>query len=266
MSLTNGQIDNSTLDTLVKLFPRFSLMSRGELRAFARQTRARIVEDSPRDLMIRAGAPVQELSCLISGWAARYTVLSDGRRQILAFMIPGSFICVHALCAPQMPFSVQALTPTVRLALDIEAVIHATRDMPRVPQIFYAIGCHDLAEAEDQMTGLGRRDATEKISRLILKLYTKLRAIGLADTLAFDFPLRQNHIADSTGLTTVHVNRILRQLRLSNVATLEKGMIEIHNIEELLMLADMSAADLETFPVLPRGWSDMTEPRAGLKA
>lgn len=250
-------VDDTSLNRLVELFPRFASMSRHELVKFAEKSNARIVEDAPREFIIRKGVATHEISCLLSGWAYRYTVLPDGRRQILAFKTPGDFVTVHCLCQTELPFSVQALTPTKRLVMDIKSIIDGVRTIPSVSHIFYAIGCHDLAVAEDALVGLGRRDATEKISRLVLKLYYKQRNVGLADDLAFEFPLRQNHIADATGLTTVHVNRILRQLRSAQILNVEKGMVEIRNLDELLSLADMAPDELDSYPVLPRGWEDI---------
>lgn len=252
-------MDKATLDRLVALFPRFASMSSGELEELLRKTGARTVKDKPRDYIIRKGVPVQEFSCLLSGWATRYVVLPDGRRQILAFKTPGSFICVHALCMKVVPFSVQAVTATERLAMDIEALIDAVSELPVANQIFYAIGCHDLSDAEDKMIGLGRRDAIEKISRLIAKLYARLHETGVVEKPAFEFPLRQTHIADATGLTSVHVNRILKQLRMAHVVTLDKGRIVIHDLDALLEFADMTRDELEVYPILPRGWSRITD-------
>ena len=94
------------------------------------------------------------------------------------------------------------------------------------------------------MIDLGRRTAAEKISRLILKLYSRIKSAGLAETMAFDFPLRQSHIADATGLTPVHVNRILQQLRAQKMISLAKGRVEILDIEKLMSLADMTPDDI----------------------
>lgn len=246
--------DADAITQLRRLFPRFAAMSTGDLETLFHRTDARVVEDQPRDFVLRKDQPVSEISCLISGWAIRYLVLSDGRRQILAIKTPGSYVCVHALCATHLPFSVQTLTPTRRIVMNIDSLVDAIRDMPAVRQLFYALGCDDLAGAEETLTGLGRRDATQNISRLILKLYAMQRTVGLTTRPAFDFPLRQTHIADATGLTTVHVNRILRQLRNAQIITLDKGMIEIHDVDALLELADMAHGDLELYSPLPRGW------------
>jgi CRP-like cAMP-binding protein len=256
-------MDRHTLDRLTGLFPRFGGLSHSELDELLHRTNARLVEDSPRDPIIRKGIPVEEISCLLSGWATRYVVLPDGRRQVLTFKTPGSYICVHALCKPVLPFNVQAVTRTERIAMNIDALIDAIGELRFASQIFHAIGCQDLTDAEDEMISLGRRDATEKISRLIVKLYVRLSATGLAENSSFAFPIRQTHIADATGLTPVHVNRTLRQLRDNRVITLVKGKIEIHDLDTLLKFGDMTRDELNNYPMLPRGWERLSGKNAG---
>lgn len=255
MTTQDAFVESDLLNRMETLLACVWPVSRTELEALAIKTEARIVEDDHRDFIIRRDLAVPEISCLLSGWAMRFIVLPDGRRQILEFETPGSYICVQAIYSEKLPFSVQTLTPTTRLVMQVDPLIEALKDLPGAAALFTMLGYKILVEAEDKITGLGRRDAVEKISRLILKIYAQLRSIGLAETPAFEFPLRQNNIADATGLTTVHVNRVLKQLRYAGTIALGKGVIEILDLDGLLALAGMTEDEIDPVPLAPRGGS-----------
>ncbi len=249
--MTTHPLNADTLGRLVSLFPVFTHFSEEALAAFIQSARARVIEDSPRDFIIRSGAPVDHLSFLIDGWAARYTVLSDSRRQVLSFMIPGSIVCIHALSTSKLPFSVQALTPTVRITFSIAAILEASDNDRQFNREFRSLAYVDRIGTEDTLTDLGRRSAAERLSRLFLKLYARMLAANVEEGPSFTFPLRQHDLADATGLTPVHINRTLKQLRSDGVIRLKGGRIEFPDLNRLLSHASMTHAEFEALEAPP---------------
>lgn len=179
-----------------------------------------------RRVIVRRGDVPTKVFTLFAGWAYRYTLLSDGRRQILSFILPGELISLRALRATPMTFSVQALTEVVLCAFDA-AKMRATLNDPAEAEYLVDKYMEICAEADLRLTDLGRRSATQRVARLMLGLERRLVARGLTVGDAFEFPLRQEHIADALGLTAVHVSRTLSAMRESGAIVLEGGRLTI---------------------------------------
>ncbi|MDB5461067.1 MAG: transcriptional regulator, Crp/Fnr family [Caulobacteraceae bacterium] len=176
---------------------------------------------------------------LISGWAARVRWLADGRRQILGFLLPGDGI---GLCLRPHPLALAttvALTPLV--TIDAEPVMRAVggpappEDLAAAMQIASSM---DEAALLNQVVRLGRQTAYERMCHLLLELYDRLSDVGLAEDQTFPMPLTQELVSDALGLSVVHVNRILQQLRREGLLDLRTGRASLLDIEQLRDIAD----------------------------
>lgn len=196
---------------------------------------------------LRAGAelagerdPVSRPRFLLSGWAARVRWLPDGRRQILSFILPGEAI---GLCLRQKPL---ALCTTIALTnvqvLDAAPVQRAiTSDDPRWEDLREAV--HVAAGYEEffllnQIQRLGRQTAHERMCHLLLELRDRLAMAGVGEEQRFPMPLTQEVLADATGLSIVHVNRILQQLRRERLLDLRGGYVQLPDMTALTVIAD----------------------------
>lgn len=165
---------------------------------------------------------------LQSGWACQYYVLPDGRRQITALFLPGDF------CEPQWMLSgvakmpIVALTPVRALELPLDAIHAASRDgvMRLLSGMLQAV-----ERQTDLIISLGRRSAKERIKCLLLELYARLTRAGETDNGRCLIPITQQDIGDLVGLTGVHVNRVLQDLR-------EEGTVYLHG--KTLVIRDMA--------------------------
>jgi CRP-like cAMP-binding protein len=195
-----------------------------------------------REKTIKAAAG-EELACegdksntvriFLSGWAHRYKALEDGRRQIVNFVLPGDICDAYVYLLPTMDHSLATLTPVICSELDrgaFEALLASDRS---VAEAFY---CETLAANSIQRewaVNLGRRDALERVAHMICELFERLKVAGLVDGNSFVFPITQMDLADATGLSTVHLNRTLQELRGSGLITLRDRVLTIHDIESL---------------------------------
>jgi CRP-like cAMP-binding protein len=182
---------------------------------------------------------------IITAWAARVQELRDGRRLITHVLLPGDAIGLSAQMRPRSLTSVVALTPM--RTVEAPEITIAWRDRDRVPGLSTAL---DLAAAEDEyfllghLMRLGRQTAYERIAHWFMELEYRLSSRGLSTNGAFPFPLTQETLADVVGLSVVHVNRTLQQMRHEGRIELTRGRLSLVDKEALRSAAEFSPAVL----------------------
>jgi CRP-like cAMP-binding protein len=159
---------------------------------------------------------------LIDGWVFLYNILEDGRRQILHFGLPGAVLGFHPARGAMTTYSVQALTDAVVCVIPHKALDPLSRKHPEIGLRLAWLISRDRSLAFDHLTSVGRRSARERVAHLLLELFIRYRAQWPGSRIEeMHLPLTQEHIGDATGLTFVHVNRVLRDLR-------REGIVEFH--------------------------------------
>jgi CRP/FNR family transcriptional regulator, anaerobic regulatory protein len=194
----------------------------------------------PQRTIFREGEVQTHVYTLYSGWAFSFSTLRDGRRQIIHFFIPGDVISLEILYFPKitLPFAVRSLT-TVTLcsfdAAEAAVLLRANRVQEEqaiaVSQRFLADNCRHLAD-------IGKRSAMGRVAQLLLELESRLRFRKLSFKGAFEFPIRQEHLADALGLTTVYVNRTMDRLRKLGVIAFDRHHMTILDPERLREIAE----------------------------
>ena len=172
--------------------------------------------------LIRPGAETNALYILMEGWVFLYSLLEDGRRQIVHFAMPGALLGFPQVQGTIATFGAQALTNAVVSVIPHQTLSKLSREHPEVGFQLAQLVSRDLEMAFDQLTSVGRQSARERVARLLLDLFVRYWAIGSENGIeTMRLPLTQEHVADATGLTSIHVNRILRGLK-------EDGIVEFH--------------------------------------
>ncbi len=166
---------------------------------------------------------------ICSGWAATIVMLSDGSRQIVSFLLPGDMISTTMLFDSRLYCLVEAITDVNYRTFnrtDLKALIYKKPDLL---DSFFKAWVDEKARADQLIVDLGRRTADERIARLILNLVERLakRNMVRANNTEFEFPLRQHHIADATGLTPVHVSKVLTEFRRNGLINISERSITI---------------------------------------
>ena len=199
-----------------------------------------------RDI-IRSGAS-RHVHVLLSGWAARYETLADGSRQITAFLLPGDICDQQLLLFGTADQAVCALTPASVMRIRREALRQLIEEEPLMARSLWRASLLDASIARAWLVNIGRRESRGRIAHLLCELFVRLKMIGLASDHEVALPLTQAEIADSQGLTSVHVNRVLQQLRADGFLELERHRLKLLRPHELVKLAGFDAAYLHAPP------------------
>lgn len=177
---------------------------------------------------------------LCGGWGFRFLQLPDGRRQILNFLLPGDLFSATSVFEQRFHFSVKALTE-VQVSGMRRAEVQARLVVnPRI-LIALAESCTAESEAADKsLTALGQCSAEERIAHLLLHLTRRIAARSVIREQRYPFPLRQQHIADAVGLTTVHVSRIFSLFRERGIIEVSDGILQVGNLPELEQIGSLN--------------------------
>jgi CRP-like cAMP-binding protein len=198
----------------------------------------RIGEVAPGQPLVRAHTTLSESILLFEGLACRYKDLAGGERQIMEMHVPGDFVDLHGFLLKQLDHTVGALTPVRYAAVPHDALRRITETQPHLVRILWFSTLIDAAIHREQIVSVGRRTALSRIAHLLCELYVRLRIVGLADENGYALPLTQADVADATGLTSVHVNRMLRKLRNDELLTFRNGRVTIHDWDGLQRVAE----------------------------
>lgn len=210
-------------------FTRLSEADKDALKGLIRRVR---LFEAGTDI-IREGERPEHVNLFLAGWAYRYKQLEDGRRQIVAFFVPGDLCDLHVFVLREMDHAIGAITP-VRLAqVPREMLIGLMDRHPRVTRALWWETLVDAAIQREWTFNLGRRTALERLAHLLCELFIRLRATGLTDGDSCAFPVTQVELADATGLTNVHVNRTLREMRASGLIVLKGRQLTIPHLAAL---------------------------------
>jgi CRP-like cAMP-binding protein len=172
--------------------------------------------------------------CLVlEGWLCRYKIKETGTRQIFSFHVAGDVPDLQSLHLKTMDHNLGTLVQSTVAFIQHDSVRDLARSFPHVANILWRDTLIDAAIFREWMVGMGRRDAPARIAHLLCELFLKLRAIGLTKGYSCNFPVTQSVLGDALGLSTVHVNRSLMELRGRGLITLEKQVLTILNWDEL---------------------------------
>jgi CRP/FNR family transcriptional regulator, anaerobic regulatory protein len=190
--------------------------------------------------ILREGEPVRQIYTLYSGWAFCFKQMQDGRRQILSFLIPGDTIILESVCFPGLPapFSVKSLTSVSMCVFELQDMILLTREPGRQFAELSRVMREQVASVSRQLVDLGQKSAVGRIAHFILQLEQRLRSRQMSVDGKFDFPIRQEHIGDALGLTTVYVNRTLHRLRKLEIIEFDRNHMMVRDFEALSEIAD----------------------------
>lgn len=175
---------------------------------------------------------------ICSGWAMSSVALPDGRRQIISFLLPGDIISASSLLAPMSGHTVEAITEVTYRKFRRDEIKELVFKRSDLLEKLFGLWNEAKTRADQLALDLGRRRADERIARLVLRLADKVAKRTSVRSQTFDFPLRQRHIADATGLTPVHVSKVLGELQRAGLVEISGRSLTILNAAELQRVAD----------------------------
>ncbi|MBB5713113.1 Crp/Fnr family transcriptional regulator [Sphingomonas xinjiangensis] len=190
-----------------------------------------------RQDLIREGDEPGPMFVVLEGWVCRYKVLPSGTRQIMAFLMPGDACDLHIKLLEQMDHSIQAITTATVATVTRDQMQTMMRDHPNVASAMYTAQLVDEGIMRAWIVSMGRRSAPERVAHLICELYLRARNIGLTGEGEFALPLSQSVLADALGMTAVHINRVLKELRLAGAMSVKRGSVTILDATKLVQIA-----------------------------
>lgn len=231
--MMTGQTHERAIDVVVRRLGAFRRISPEVASTLEELTRGRIVSVAAGQEVASEGDACDRIRVVLTGWMARYKTLEDGRRQILNFILPGEACDAFVYLLQGMDHSIAALTAASFAEIDRD---HFEKLMSSDRAFAEAFWCETLSNSAIQREwtlNVGRRDAFERIGHLLCEVVERLRPVGLVDGTSCQFPITQTDLADATGLSVVHVNRTLQELRSAGLIVLRDRTLTIRDLDAL---------------------------------
>ncbi|MDN4633793.1 Crp/Fnr family transcriptional regulator [Sphingomonas sp. PsM26] len=187
--------------------------------------------------LIREGDETGPMLVVLEGWLCRYKILPNGSRQIMAFMMPGDACDLHIKLLAAMDHSIQAVAPSLVATVSRTEMQSMMDEHPNIARAMYTAQLVDEGIMRAWIVSMGRRSSAERVAHLICELYLRARNIGLTHDGDFSLPMSQVILADALGMTPVHINRVLKELRLAGAMALKRGSVTIIDPVKLVQIA-----------------------------
>ena len=221
---------------LARKLNRFAPLGRDELAALAE------LEARPRPVaagteLIHERQADQRAFILQEGWACAYKLLPDGGRQVIDFRLPGDFVGLRSVLLRTADHASAAVTDLVVAEVVAREMMDLLHRMPRLGTALLWAVSRDEAMVVEHLVGIGRRSALVRTAHLLVELGLRLQLVGLGDASGYACPLNQYLLSDALGVTAIHLNRVLRQLRERGLLTFRDGQVVFHDLPRLRQLA-----------------------------
>jgi len=179
-----------------------------------------------QDLISEGDAP-DHVHVVLKGFACRYKLLADGGRQIMAWLVPGDFCDLQVSILGEMDHSIATLTPSTIGFVPRDRLSALAANSPGLTRALWWATLVDESVLGEWLVSMGRRPAAQRIAHMFCEVHRRLEAVGLAPNATFDFPLSQADLADSAGLSAVHVNRVVQQLRETRQIVWRRRVLQV---------------------------------------
>lgn len=216
---------------LVKKLGAFNELA-SEEKAALEKVSSRMQRVEARSDIIREGDPPTDVHLVTSGLACRYKLLDNGRRQIVAYLIPGDFCDLNVFILSRMDHSIAAISPVQMVWLSRDQMLNLLR-YPGISRAMWLATLVDEATLREWVTNLGQRSAEHRLAHLFCELFLRMKVVGMTDGLEFELPVTQAELGDTLGLSTVHVNRSLQSLKAADLMTFKGKRIIISDMARL---------------------------------
>ena len=217
----------------VRKLERYVRFSHEEKATLIRIGSERIKRFEAREDVLHEGDKPEAVNLIQQGWACRYKTLEDGRRQIIAFFLPGDLCDLNVFVLDEMDHSIGTITALQLAEIPRRSFEEIMSLHPRIAQALWWESLVAAAIQREWTVNLGQRDAFERTAHLMCELFLRLEAAGLTEGNTCEFPLTQVELGDATGLSSVHVNRTLQELRAADLIVLKDRSLTILDVAAL---------------------------------
>jgi CRP-like cAMP-binding protein len=222
------------VNPLIRKLEQFVRLSPDDRTILTRASSERVRRFAPRVDISREGDRPKDVHLILSGWACRYKQLEDGRRQIVSFFLPGDMCDLNVFILKEMDHSIGTISDVTIADLSREFFDEIGAGYPRIATALWWETLVNAAIQREWTMNLGQRTASERMAHLLCEIFFRLRLAGLTDVNSCEFPLTQADLAEATGLSKVHVNRTLQELRGAKLVVLKGKALTVPNVERLM--------------------------------
>lgn len=222
-------------------FGRLSDAEKSTLRAAVNSPR----RHSTSQISITATGPANDAIVIMEGFACRYKIFGAGRRQILGYLIPGDICGLRLSTLKRRDYCIGTFGPAETATLSSQRILGCSEHYPNLAR---GLWCSMLAEeflAREWITNVGQRSAYERVAHLFCELFLRLQRVQLTQDNRCTLPLTQRDLADALSLSSVHVNRVLQQMRLDGLVSFRQGQLVLKDADALRNAAGFDPAYLE---------------------
>jgi CRP-like cAMP-binding protein len=194
--------------------------------------------------LVREGRTADECCLLVSGFACRQKLAANGGRQIVSFHLPGDLLDLQHLLLERADHNVETITEASVAWIPQAELWKLSQERPALCAALWRDSLIDASIFREWVLNVGRRDARTRVAHMLCEFAIRCERAGLGSVQSFELPMTQEHIADATGLTSVHVNRMLRSLELVGALSRTRREIRIRDWDAMRRIADFDAAYL----------------------
>jgi len=216
--------------------PVFREFTGEELDFVSKFKRGEFSVDKGATIMVE-GSRNAHLYTVLSGWGFRYKLMEDGRRQILNYLLPGDLIGLQGVLMGEMQHSVEALSPMMMCVFERERLGDLYRNHAGLAYDITWIAAREERMLDENLLSVGRRTALERAAYLIAFLASRAQALGIVSVRKVQIPITQQHIADTLGLSLVHMNRTIRRLADRGLIAWRDGGCAVLDTEGLMAMS-----------------------------
>src|SRR5579885_729259 len=217
---------------------------------FVQEMKADELHVEPGFRFLREGMSSDPLSTVLRGWAFRYKMLPDGRRQILNYALPGDMVGLQGSLMKEMEHSVEALTPLTLCVFPRSKLWDLYSKYPSLAFDVTWLAAREEQLIDENLLSVGRRTALERTAYLLLHLFVRASEAGMVKDGAVQFPFTQQHLADTLGMSLVHTNKTLKRLTASNAVRWKDRLFEVRDRRALERIAGEDAIQHRTRPFI----------------
>lgn len=238
-------------NTLVRKLERFEILGADD-KAWLKRACEHAFSVAARTDLVREGDAPGGLFVILEGMACRLKLRSGGSRQITAYLIPGDFCDLDLALRPQMDHAISTLSSCRVVRLDFEAIHRLGSEASVIARAMRRSTLVDDATVREWLVNIGSRSAIQRIAHLFCELLVRFRAIGLAGGNSYELPVSQLDLAETTGLSTVHVNRTLQELKRLGLIEFRSRSLMIRDLPRLEALGEFDPGYLSLGEQIPK--------------
>ena len=218
--------------------------------AFVKTFKVDELRVDPGASFLREGATADHLYTVLSGWAFRYKMLDDGRRQILNYALPADMVGLQGALMHEMEHSVEALTPLTLCMFPRAKLWDLYARFPSLAFDITWLAAREEQVIDENLLSVGRRSALERIAYLLLHLFVRAQEVGLTRGDSIAFPFTQQHLADTLGMSLVHTNKTLKRLTATKAIRWKDRVFEVLDRAALARIAGHSMTQRRPRPFI----------------